>query len=97
MARILYKPLGLLFGVLGGVAAGAVFNQMWKLVAGDSDAPKATEKDRGWGEVRPAAALHGAVYALVKAAVDRGGATLFEKATGEWPGEPHSGDPAPAT
>ena len=87
MAKLLYKPLGIVFGVLGGILAGSVFKQIWKLVAGEEDAPKATEDERGWGEILPAAALQGAIFALVKAAVDRGGAEGFRKLTGVWPGD----------
>ena len=86
-ARLAYRPLGLVFGALGGVAAGALFKQIWRLVAGGSEAPQATQRDRTWKEVLAAATAQGAVYALVRAAVDRGGATGFEKATGVWPGE----------
>ena len=87
MAKLLYKPLGIGFGVLGGILAGAVFKQIWKLIADEEDAPKATEDARSWGEVLPAAALQGAIFALVKAAVDRGGAEGFRKLTGVWPGD----------
>jgi hypothetical protein len=87
MAKVLYKPLGIIFGVVGGILAGTVFKQIWKRVAGEEDAPKATEDERSWGEVLPAAALQGATFALVKAAVDRGGAEGFRKLTGVWPGD----------
>nr|WP_253905002.1 DUF4235 domain-containing protein [Arthrobacter sp. H14] len=33
-----------------------------------------------------AALIQGAVFALVKALIHRGGARTFEKVTGEWPG-----------
>ena len=85
--KFLYKPLGIAFGVLGGLLAGTIFKQIWKRVADEEDAPKATERERSWGEVLPAAALQGAIFALVKAAVDRGGAQGFEKLTGAWPGD----------
>ena len=52
----------------------------------DHDAPDATDEDRGWTEILVAAAGQGAIFAVVKAAVDRAGATEFRKATGEWPG-----------
>jgi predicted metal-dependent enzyme (double-stranded beta helix superfamily) len=87
VAKLLYKPLGITFGVMGGILAGAVFKQIWKLIADEEDAPKATEDARSWGEVLPAAALQGAIFALVKAAVDRGGAEGFRKLTGVWPGD----------
>ncbi len=87
MARMLYKPFGALFSALGGIVAAAVFKKLWALFAGEEDAPAATEADHGWSEILLAAALQGAIFGLVKAAVDRAGATGFEHATGTWPGE----------
>ena len=87
MMKLLYKPVSILVSVLGGVIAGVVFKRVWKLAAREEDAPKATDARRGWGEVLAAAALQGAVYAVVKAAVDRGAAEGTRKLTGFWPGE----------
>jgi Protein of unknown function (DUF4235) len=87
MAKLIYKPLGLIFSVLGGILAGALFKQVWKRVSDEQDAPQATESEYGWREILPAAALQGAVFGLVKAAVDRGGAEGFSKLTGVWPGD----------
>jgi hypothetical protein len=83
--KALYKPFSLAFGVAGGILAGMVFKQVWKLVAGEDDAPEATSQEYTWGEVLAAAALQGAIFAVVKAAVDRGGAAGVRKLTGEWP------------
>ena len=87
-ARILYRPVGITSSIVAGVVAGQVFKQVWKRVsAGDgADAPKALESEYSMKEVL-AAALQGAVFAVVKAAVDRGGARAFQRATGEWPGD----------
>ena len=85
MLKLLYKPLGVAASVLGGVVASAVFARIWKLVDSRDDAPKATDPDRGWTEVLGAAAVQGAVFGLVKAALDRAGATGFARATGTWP------------
>ena len=87
MAKLLYRPLGIVVSVLGGILAGTVFKQIWKLVSKEEDAPKAKESEYGWREVLPAAALQGAIFGLVKAAVDRGGAEGFRKLTGVWPGD----------
>jgi len=84
---LIYKPLGILFGVLGGLLGGVVFKQIWKRISDQEDAPKARESEYSWGEVLPAAALQGAIFALVKAAVDRGGAEGFKRLTGVWPGD----------
>ena len=85
IAKIIYMPMGLAVSVLGGVLASAAFKRTWKLVAHEKEAPKATDRQRTWREVLPAAALQGAVFGLVKAAVDRAGAKGFERATGAWP------------
>jgi predicted metal-dependent enzyme (double-stranded beta helix superfamily) len=92
MIKLFYKPLGILVSLLGGILAGAIFKNVWKLAAGEDEAPQATDARRGWGEVLLAATLQGAIFAVVKAAVDRGAATGVEKITGVWPGD--EGEPA---
>lgn len=87
MARILYKPFGLLVSVLGGLLAGAIFKRVWRSVAHEEEAPEATDAGKGWREVVAAAAAQGAVFGGVKAVIDRAGATGFERLTGVWPGE----------
>jgi len=84
-AKIAYRPVGLLLGMTAGVLAGAVFKRVWKLTAGDRDAPDPTDEQRGWGEILAAAALQGAIFAVVRAAVDRGGAVGVRRLTGRWP------------
>ena len=86
MKKLLYKPLSLAFGVAGGILAGIVFKQVWKVVAGEEEAPEATSEEYSWAEVLTAAALQGAIFAVVKAAVDRSGAAGVRKLTGQWPG-----------
>ncbi|WP_329557091.1 DUF4235 domain-containing protein [Streptomyces sp. NBC_00696] len=85
-SKVAYKPVGLVLGALSGLAASALFRQLWKTVGNDQDAPDATDEDRGWSEVLTAAVLQGAIFAGVKAAVDRGGAVATRRLTGNWPG-----------
>ncbi len=85
--KVLYKPFGLLFGVLGGVLASMLFRKVWEAIADEPDAPDSTDRDRGWGEVVLAATVQGALFGGVKALVDRAGATGYAKATGTWPGD----------
>jgi Protein of unknown function (DUF4235) len=87
MIKLIYQPLSRLASVLGGVLAGAIVTQIWKLAAHDEEAPNATGARRGWLEILPAAALQGAVYGVVKAAAGRGAAEGTHKMTGAWPGE----------
>jgi hypothetical protein len=83
--KVLYKPVGFALGAVAGLVAGFIFKQIWQAVADEPDAPNATDEDRGWGEILAAAALQGAIFAIVKAAVDRGGAEGVRKMTGHWP------------
>ena len=85
LEKIAYKPVGILLGVAAGALAGVIFKQVWKVASGDDDAPNATDEDRGWTEIIAAAALQGAIFAVVKALIDRGGATGVRKLTGNWP------------
>jgi len=86
MARLVYKPLGLLVSVAGGVVAGAIFKRIWRAVAHEDEAPEATDAGKSWSEVLAAAAAQGAVFGGVKALIDRAGATGFARLTGTWPG-----------
>ncbi|MFE9693324.1 DUF4235 domain-containing protein [Micromonospora sp. NPDC005806] len=85
IGKAAYKPVGVLLGLAAGTVAGVIFRQVWKVTAGDGDAPGATDEDRGWGEILAAAALQGAIFAVVRAAVDRGGAVGVRRLTGHWP------------
>jgi hypothetical protein len=66
VAKLIYRPIGLLVSVLGGILAGALFKQMWKRLSDKEDPPRAKESEYGWREVLPAAALQGALFGLVK-------------------------------
>ena len=39
MTKLAYKPVSMLVGVAGGLLAGAVFKHVWKLAAGEEEAP----------------------------------------------------------
>lgn len=83
--KLIYKPAGMLVGALGGVAATAVFRKIWTMATGEEEAPDPTDRERTWGSILLAAAVQGAIFGLVKAAVDRSGAAGYKKLTGKWP------------
>ncbi|MCO5969040.1 DUF4235 domain-containing protein [Actinoallomurus soli] len=66
------RPVSAVLGLAGGLIAGALFKQTWKLVSGQDDAPDAGDVERGWVEVLAAAALQGAIVGGVKAALNHG-------------------------
>ncbi len=85
-AALAYRPVGLLSSLAAGAVASALFKLIWKRVADEDDAPTALQSEYSLGTILLAAAIQGAIFGVVKAAVDRGGARGFEKMTGSWPG-----------
>jgi predicted metal-dependent enzyme (double-stranded beta helix superfamily) len=94
MGKLLYRATSVGISVLAGMVAGQIFKQIWRVAAHEDEAPSATDAQRGWPEVLIAAALQGAVFAVVKAALDRGTATAARELTGTWPGDDDEGGTA---
>lgn len=86
LAKIVYRPVGLAGSVAAGALAGAVVKQVWKRVSDEDVAPDALQSEYSFKSILLAAAIQGLAFAVIKAAIDRGGARLFERVTGEWPG-----------
>lgn len=84
--KLLYKPFGIILGLIAGFAGRKAFDVVWGKID-DSDPPKATTELAPWAKVLGAAALQGAIFAVVRAAVNRAGAKSYEHLTGVWPGE----------
>lgn len=87
-AKILYRPVGIVSSIVGGLIASLLFKQVWKRVSAgeDADPPTALQSEYSFKEILLAAMLQGAIFAVVKAVIQRQGARTFERATGEWPG-----------
>ena len=85
--KLMYKPVGIIAGVAGGLLASMLFGRIWRALTGKGDVPEVTDKAEGWADILPAAALHGIVFGVVKALVDRAGEKEFERLTGRWPGK----------
>ena len=84
--RILYRPFGIVLGLIAGYLSKTVFNFIWSRID-DEEAPKPTIEGQSWTKVLIAAAVQGMVFQTVRAAVNRGGAEGFQYLTGVWPGE----------
>jgi hypothetical protein len=87
MAKLVYRPLSMLVSIVGGILASAIFKRIWKLAPGADEAPKATDASKGWPEILAAAALQGAIFAVVTASVERLTAAGTRSLTGTWPGD----------
>ncbi len=74
-AKILYRPVGIVSSVVGGLVAGQVFKQIYKRVSPGhrKDDPTPLQSEYPLKEIVLAALLQGAVYAVVKALIDPAG------------------------
>ena len=86
---VVYRPVGWLCSVVAGVISGVLFKRVWRRITpGEHEkAPSALQSEYRLREILVAAMLQGAIAGGVKALIDRGGARMFERWTGEWPGD----------
>ncbi len=84
--RLIYKPIGIVIGVLAGLVGKRVFNAIWGLFD-EEEPPGPTTQVIPWPKLILAAAMQGMIYRLVRVFVDRGLAKVWASLTGVWPGE----------
>ena len=84
--KIVYKPFGLIVGLLAGLVSQKLFNAVWGIFDKE-EPPKATTEEAAWAKVIGAAAVQGVTFRVTRAAVDRLGAQGFRYFTGIWPGD----------
>ena len=83
---LIYKPIGIILGILAALAGKRAFNFAWTKID-DEDPPKATTEEVGWPKLLTAAAVQGVIFKVIRVVVDRQGARGFQYLTGVWPGE----------
>src|SRR5688572_7263418 len=93
--KLLYKPFGIVMGILAGFLSKKLFDLVWGLID-EEEPPKAKTAETTWTKMIAAATLQAVTFGVVRAAVDRAGAKGFERLTGVWPGE-HKADEAQAS
>ena len=86
IVTILYKPIGIIAGILAGLFSARVFKFIWGKID-EEEAPKPNTEAASWAKILSAAALQGMVFKLVRALVDRKMAEGTRYLTGVWPGE----------
>jgi hypothetical protein len=89
VAKLLYKPVAILVGLLAGLVATQIFEKVWALI-GDGEPADPDDRDAGWSEIVISSIISGAIFGGVRAVIQRGGAKGFERATGIWPGDAKS-------
>ena len=83
---LIYKPVGILLGIVAALLGKRVFNFAWTKVD-DQDPPKATTEQTSWPRLLAASAMQGIIFKVVRVVVDRYGAIGWRHLTGVWPGE----------
>ncbi len=84
--KLIYKPIGIVLGILGGIVGRKLFDFVWTKID-DEDPPKPTTEIAPWTKVIAAAALQGVIFRVTRVVVDRNGAQGWAYLTGVWPGE----------
>ena len=84
--KLLYKPFGIVIGIIAGILARQVFNQVWGHID-DREPPKANIEEATYPKVLAAAAVQGLTFYVTRAAIQRAGAKGFAHLTGVWPGD----------
>ena len=83
-ANLAYKPVGLVMGMVATAVSAAMFRQVWRRIGGSDTQPDARDPALDWVEVVLGAALHGAIFAGVRAAMDRAAAAGVGRVVGDW-------------
>ena len=87
MIKLLYRLVAMLVSVLGGMLAGAIFKRVWKLAAGEEEAPTATDVRHGdGGEILPPRPSRARSSRWSRRASTAATAEGTRKLTGVWPG-----------
>jgi hypothetical protein len=86
IVTILYKPLGIVAGILAGLVGKRLFDFAWGKVD-EEDPPKPNTEQAPWSKLLAAAALQGVIFKVTRTAVDRWTAKAFHYLFGIWPGE----------
>jgi len=79
LAKVVYKPFGTVFGIVGGLLAGKVFAVVWKKVSNEGETPAPLSEDYTTREVLIAATLQGAIFGLITTAVNRYGIKAYRR------------------
>jgi hypothetical protein len=84
--KFLFIPFSVIGGLLAGFVGKKLFDQVWSVID-DEEPPESEHREATWGKVLAAAALQGAIFRVIKIAVDRSSRSAFESLTGTWPGQ----------
>jgi hypothetical protein len=83
--KLLYRPFGIVGGVLAGIVSRQAYARVWRLI--DRDAPPAADvRNVSVGKLALALLLEGAIFRAARGLFDHGSRVVFRRTTGRWPG-----------
>ncbi|HTA37046.1 MAG TPA: DUF4235 domain-containing protein [Solirubrobacteraceae bacterium] len=86
MAKLIFKPVGLLAGLISGLIGKKLFQRIWGAID-EQQPPKPQQRLVPLGKLALALALEGALFRVVKGLAEHGSRRAFSRLTGSWPGE----------
>ena len=84
--KLLFLPVSIGTGLVAGFLSKKLFDFAWGLID-DEEPPEPEHRDVAWGKLLAALAIEGAIFRVVRGAVERGFRRGFFSLTGSWPGE----------
>jgi hypothetical protein len=84
--KFLFLPVSIAAGLIAGLAAKKIFEQIWSLVD-QEEPPDPQHREFQWPKLVGALLIEGAIFRLAKGLTDHGMRRSFARATGTWPGE----------
>jgi len=82
---VLFKPVGIVVGLVAGILGKKVFERVWGLVD-DEQAPQPKHREVPLGKLAIALIIEGAIFRLIRGFADHGLRHVFAGGTGAWPG-----------
>ena len=84
--KILFAPIGIITGLLAGIAAQKLFERLWSVID-DEEPPAPDQRQVAIPKLIIALLVEGAIFRLVKGITDHGVRSGVSRFTGRWPGE----------
>ena len=72
MAKLFFIPVSIAAGLIAGSISRKIFDQLWGLVD-EEEPPDSKHRDIPWSKLLLAGAIQGAIFRMVKEAIDHGG------------------------
>ena len=84
--KLIYKPVGIVLGIIAGAIGRAIFSKVWGLID-DEEPPDAEDREVGMPKLIASLAVQGATFSIARGLTDHYARESFYRATGAWPGE----------